>query len=913
MKMKKLIRYGCCIGLVAILLSANVFAQGIVISDLRCEHEKDPLGIDAGSPRLSWLLQSDGRCTCQTSYRVLVASSPAKLEAGQGDLWDSGKVRSDQSHLLSYAGKKLSSHQQCFWKVRIWDAADHPSQWSPSARWTMGILSPRDWSASWIAASPDSDPASPAEKQHKQSRLPIFRREFRVTKPLRRAVVYVCGLGHYELYLNGSKVGDRLLDPPWTNYRRKCIYATYEITSQICSDDNALGVMLGNGMYNVVGGRYTKFRGSFGRPKFILHLRLEYDDGTVGLMASDSSWKVAEGPITFSCVYGGEDWDARLEPAGWLKTGFDDASWSAAMEISGSQDVLRATVQPPVKAMQVFKPVTINETDKGVSVDFGQNSAAIPVLRLHGPCGSTVKVRTGEGPTAAGWDNTWFKYTLRGGGAEQFRPRFTSWGCRSILVEGATLNGKAADKPVVLEARALSLRCDSPSAGSFACSDELLNKIYRIVLWSIHSNYQSVLTDCPHREKLGWQEVSHLMAPSIHFIYNAAGFYDKIIDDCAEAQTPDGLVPDIAPEYVVFDGGFRDSPEWGSAFIINPHFLYLWTGDDAPIAKHYEAMKRYLDYLSSKSRDHILSHGLGDWLPRDKTPTPLVATAIYYRDLVLMAGYASRLGKHEDALQFQHEAQEVKKAFNTRFLNADAGSYAGGTQCAQGMSYILGLVPPQQREKALAVLVEDGRKKNGLTAGDVGNRYAILAFSAAGADELLYQIASNTYGVQARQASRTTLAEAWAGGQELSQNHCMLGHIMEWCHGRLAGIRPDPSAAGFRKIIIDPSPVESISWVKAHHDSPYGRVAVYWHKEADGLHLDVTVPANTTATVFVPAEAASDVIERKLPADKADGVEFLQMRKGKAVFSVASGNYEFISKRSSFSRPIQPARGGKTP
>ncbi len=547
--------------------------------------------------------------------------------------------------------------------------------------------------------------------------------------------------------------------------------------------------------------------------------------------------------------------------------------------------------------MQAFKPVTVNETDKGVSIDFGQNSAAIPVLRLRGPCGSTVKVRTGEGPAAAGWDKTWFEYTLRGGGEEEFRPRFTSWGLRSILVEGATLNDKATDKPVFLDASALSLRCDSPAAGSFACSDELLNKIYHIVLWSIHSNYQSVLTDCPHREKLGWQEVSHLLGPAIHFIYDAAGFYDKIIEDCAESQTADGLVPDIAPEYVVFGGGFRDSPEWGSAFIINPHFLHLWTGDDAPIARHYEAMKRYLAYLRSKSKDHILSHGLGDWLPREKTPTPLVATAIYYHDLVLMAGYAAQLGKREDVLKFENEAEEVKKAFNVRFLNATTGSYANGTQCAQGMPYILGLVPPEQGEKALEVLVREGRKKKFLTAGDVGNRYAILAFSAADADQLLYELALKTYGVQARQAGRTTLAEAWAGGQELSQNHCMLGHIMEWCHGRLAGIRPDPSAVGFRKTIIDPVPIDSISWVKAHHDSPHGRIAVHWHKKDNGLHLQVMIPANTTATVFVPAKAAADVMEGTLPAEKSEGVEFLRMENGKAVFSVASGSYEFISKR----------------
>ncbi len=281
----------CFVGLVLFLFAANTFANGIVVSDLRCEHTKDPLGIDAAKPRLSWLLKSDQRCQRQTAYRVLVASSRAKLDADRGDLWDSGKVESDRSHLVCYGGKKLASHQACFWKVRIWDADGRASAWSRPSRWTMGILSREDWKARWIAATPDLAATAQASKKLKQSRLPIFRREFLTKKSLRRAVVYICGLGHYELYLNGAKVGDRLLDPAWTNYRKKCVYATYEITDQVRSGENSLGVMLGNGMYNVVGGRYTKFRGSFGQPKLILHLRLEYDDGTVEHVTSDSSWK----------------------------------------------------------------------------------------------------------------------------------------------------------------------------------------------------------------------------------------------------------------------------------------------------------------------------------------------------------------------------------------------------------------------------------------------------------------------------------------------------------------------------------------------------------------------------------------------------------------------------------------------
>ncbi len=859
-------------------------AENHKVARLRCEHLVDPLGIDRETPRLSWQMIAEKRGARQTAYHILVASSPEVLAQDRGNLWDSGKVKSDRSHLVSYEGKTLASHQRCFWKVRVWDANDKALSWSQPARWSMGILTPEHWQARWITASEKGPVTS----------LPIFRRELQVTKPLHRAVVYVSGLGHYELYLNGEKVGDRLLDPPWTNYRKTCLYATYDITEDLSKGTHALGIMLGNGMYNVKGGRYTKFKGTFGQPKLIMHLRLEYADGTVERVVSDKSWLVTEGPITFSCVYGGEDRDARREPVGWLKTGFDDARWRQAVEVNGPGGALRATIQQPVKATQVFEPVKMTQDEKGVTIDFGQNSAAIPVVRLKGLSGATVRIRTGERAIAGGWNRTWFDYTLRGNGEEEFSPRFTSWGHRSILVEGSVLKAnKAADKPVVLGAKALSIRCSAPLAGSFETSDELINKIHHIVLWSIHSNFQSVLTDCPHREKLGWQEVSHLMGPSFMFIYDAAGFYTKILDDCAEAQTAEGMIPDIAPEYVKFRGGFRDSPEWGSAFIINPYFLHLWTGDDAPIAKHYGAMKRYLAYLRNKSRDGILSHGLGDWMPGEKTPTPLVATAIFYHDLDLMAQYATQLGKPNDAKAFRAEADAVRKAFNAKFL-VNTAKYANGTQCAQGMPSALGLVPSDQYEKALGLLVADGKAKKKLTAGDVGNRYAILSFAEAGAHELLYEISTATYGHQARQPDRTTLAEAWRGGA--SQNHCMLGHILEWYHGWLAGIRPDSAGPGFKKVIIAPNPVGDLSWVKAHHDSPHGRITTHWRREGAGFYLDVTIPPNATATVYMPAKARSDVTEGGLSTTKAKGVKFLRMENGKAVLSVDSGHFQFASK-----------------
>jgi alpha-L-rhamnosidase len=876
-------------------------AADLTVARLRCAYRANPLGVEAAHPRLSWGLQSAQRGQRQTAYQVLVASSAESLAKDQGDLWDSGKVVSDQSIHVPYAGKPLASRMQCYWKLRAWDKNDRPSSWSEPARWTMGLLKPTDWQARWIAAS---------------APLPLLRREFRVAKPVRRADLYVCGLGFYELHLNGQKVGDSVLDPGWTNYRKTCLYAAYDVTRQLVEGDNALGVMLGNGMYNVAGGRYTKFTGSFGPPKLVLQLHIEYADGSSSIVVSDGSWKTAAGPTTFSCIYGGEDYDARKEPAGWDRPGFDERSWTPARVVEGPGGRLVAQSAPPIKVMQEFKTVKVTQPQPGVFVyDLGRNFSGWPRLTVQGPIGAVVKMTPGELLDDAGMVTqrssggpTWFSYTLQGGDKEVWHPRFSYYGFRYVQVEGAAPaeDNAPPDRPRVLDLTGQFVHSSAETVGHFSCSDPKINQIHDLIDAAILSNLQSVLTDCPHREKLGWLEVSHLLAGGIIFNYDVPTLCAKICNDMQEAQLPGGLVPDIAPEYTVFRGGFRDSPEWGSAYVIDPWQVYQWYGDSSLLTMHYAGMKKYVAYLGGKSKGHIVSHGLGDWYdigPRPPgesqlTSKGLTSTAVYYQDLTVLQQTAKLLNKPEEAERFAQQAAHVRAAFNRAFFHPD-GRYDRDSQTANAMPLTLGIVEADHRAAVLENLVRSIRAGgNHVTAGDVGFSYLVRALSDGGRGDVLHDVVCNPNGpgyVYQLAKGATSLTEAWDTNPASSQNHCMLGHAEEWFYRGLAGIAPDPAGPGFKRLFLKPQIVGDLAWVAARYESPYGDVQCTWKPEANRLVVDVSVPPNATATVYIPTRNVESVMEGDQPAARAEGCRLLRHDAQTAVFEVGSGRYRFLT------------------
>ncbi|MBI2512764.1 MAG: family 78 glycoside hydrolase catalytic domain [Opitutae bacterium] len=709
----------------------------------------------------------------------------------------------------------------------------------------------------------------------------LARREFAVKPALRRALVHVSGLGHYELSVNGQRVGQDLFSPGWTTYEKVVLYDTHDVTALVRAGGNAIGVTLGGGMFNVRAGRYVKLETRFRPLTVIAQLRLEYADGSVEFLGTDEQWQVRPGPITFSNMYGGEDYDARLEPTGWDKPGFAAKDWSRAAIAPGPGGELRGAshAPPPIRAFDVLPPRATNALRPGVTVyDLGQNASLMPRLRVRGPAGTVVRIIPAElldkdgavdrRSCSRGTGEAWWQYTLAGRPeGEEWFSKFFYHGARYLQVElSAPAGADAAKLPVVDSLVGIVVHTASPPAGEFACSNDLFNRTRTLIRWAQRSNLMSVITDCPHRERLGWLEQYHLNGPALRYEFDLTRLYAKTFDDMEAAQTPTGLVPDIAPEYVVFSHAFRDSPEWGSAIILAAWQHYQFTGDERPLRLHYDAMCRYVAYLRGKSKGGLLSHGLGDWYdigPKGPgrsqlTPIPLTATATFFEDLKTLAAIATLLGKPADAQQFAAEAAAVKTAFNREFFHADTGSYATGSQCGNAMPLVFDLVEPAARSRVVDALVRDVQTR-GLTAGDVGYRYLLRALADGGRSDVVYALNNQSekpgYGYQLAHGA-TSLTEAWNAGRGSSQNHFMLGQIMEWFYHDLAGIQPDPAGPGFQKIVIRPAIVGDLTWVKASYESPRGPIAVAWQRDGRAVTLDVTIPANTTATVHVPGETS---------------------------------------------------------
>jgi alpha-L-rhamnosidase len=787
----------------------------------------------------------------QSAYEVRVGTSP-----GSANLWDSGRTASDESSGVPYRGRKITSSESVYWQVRVWDETGQVSRWSAISTWTAGIMRKKDWQAHWIGGV--------HLKQATDSLL--LRREFQVHSGLKQAIVHVTGLGQYEMRVNGQKVGTDLLTPGWTDYRKTVLYDTYDITNLLTSGENAAGILLGNGMDNVHGPRYTKFTGTFGPQKAMAQIQLLYKDGSKQTLITDNQWGVHPGPITYSSVYGGEDIDLRLVPKGWDEPHFV-GKWPAATEMQGPGGVLRGTAfaAPPIRTIQTLKPHTVYPLREGVeTIDLGQNASIMVRFVASGPRGSRVRVIPAElikpdhsvDRTSSGGGDAWWQITLDGNKAVYF-PKFFYHGSRYVQVE---CSGGAH----VESLEGVVVHSSAPEIGEFSCSSELFNRIHTLVRWAQRSNLVSVITDCPHRERLGWLEQYHLNGPSLRYEHDLANLYAKTVQDMEDAQLPNGLVPDIAPEFTVFGGPFRDSPEWGSSIVLVPWQQYEFNGDTSLLKLHYDAMKKYVMYLRSTASDGIVSHGLGDWYDigpgepgfAKNTPTALTATAFYYQDAKIVSQAAALLGKTEDASLFSAESDHIREAFNKRFFNSAKGYYASGSQTSSAIPLVMGLVESENRGSVLSQLVSDIESRgNGITSGDVGYRYVLRALADAGRSDLVFAMNNQSdkpgYGYQLKMGA-TSLTEAWDAHASSSQNHFMLGQIVEWLYHDLCGIQPE---LGFKTFRIHPAPVEGLAWAKASFRSEYGLVESSWRREAGQIHYEITVPPNSHATVELDGHA----------------------------------------------------------
>lgn len=907
---------------------SSVQARNIDITDMYCENQENPLGVQSEKPIFAWKLTANTRNVNQSAYRILVADNPELLKKNIGNVWDSGKCASDESLGIIYAGKTLKSAVCYYWKVKVWDSREVESLWTEIRYFRMGLLKQEDWApAKWIAMEvvPQKYVVYPGYQLagnkvdflDREARMPQFHKKFELKKKkVLSAIAFVSGLGHFEFSVNGKKVGDHFLDPGWSKYDKSSLYVTFDVTEQLCNGENVIGVRLGNGFLHIPrdSSRYRKLISTFSFPKMICKVRITYTDGTVEDINSDSDWKVAPSPITFSSIYGGEDYDATLEQVGWNVSGFDATSWDNAMVVPAVGQ-LSSQTSPPLKTSKQFNSITVYETQPGIYIyDFGQNASAIIDLKVKGKRGGKVTMKPAEYLTDNGLANQnnsgcpyWFSYTLSGRGTEHWQPSFSYYGFRYIQLEGAVPAGAKNPKglPVVEDLKLLHVSNDSEPVGKFTCSSQIFNNIYSLIDWSIRSNMSHVLTDCPHREKLGWLEVTHLMSAPIAFCYDIKRMYLKIIEDMKYSQLENGLIPNTAPEYANFPHDFRDSPEWGSAGVILPWFLYQWYGDKSVLKNNYELMVTYVDYLTSRTKYHILYHGLGDWYDlgpahpgySQLTARGLTPTALYYYDLNVLAATSKLLGKESEYQKYTDLATKVKIAFNAKFFNKEKGYYDRGSQTANALPLYMNLVDEEDRQNCLKHIIADIRSRNNsITAGDIGFSYLLRVLESEGASDIIFDMNSQSdkpgYGYQLKQGA-TSLTESWAALKTASHNHCMLGHLMEWFYGGIGGIRNDKESVAFKKIVIHPELVGDINSADVVFNSPYGNIRSKWEIKNETFICKVVVPVNTKAWIYLPSTNQENIKEGGKPVRNIEEIRFMGIENERSIYEIGSGEYVF--------------------
>ncbi|MBN1417194.1 MAG: family 78 glycoside hydrolase catalytic domain [Planctomycetes bacterium] len=907
------------------LIAAAVPALGAIEPiDLRCEGLSDPIGIDGSRPRLSWIVESRERAQVQNGYHILAATSPEKLAPGEADLWDTGRVESDRSVLVPYGGSPLASGRRIHWKLRVWDKDDAMSRWSEPAWFEMGLLEPDDWRAVWIARA--RPPRIREEAFYEDDPAPLFRKTFRIEKPVARARIYISGLGYYELRLNGERVGDRLLDPAWTSYAKRVLYSTYDVTERLREGENAIGAMLGNGWYDPLplrmwGWLNLRDHLAIGTPRMIAMLAIEFADGTRRTIGTDESWRTTGGPMIRNSVYLGEVFDARREPAGWDEPGFDDGEWEGAALAKEPVGPLRAQMLPPIRMKERLVPKAITEPKPGVFIfDLGENIAGWAWIRVRGPAGTRVTLRYGEllhpdgtlnGMTAVcgqikgngaknspGAPATAFQtdaYILRGGTEETWMPRFTFHGFRYVEVTGFP------GRPDRESLRGIVVRSDIETIGRFACSNPLFNRIDAMVRRTFFGNIFGVQSDCPHREKFGYGGDIAATSEAALLLFDMGTFYAKAVRDLADAARADGGLTETAPFVGIADqglGGKSGPIGWGTAHPLLIRQLYRYCGDRELLEEQFETARRWVDFIASKVPDRIVAKGIGDHESLAAKQVPLTSTAFFHLNSRLVADAARILGRSDDAERYTALAEDIRRAFNEKFLAKGTGRFGTATQADQAIALALDLAPPEEREAALRVLAGDiAAHQNHVTTGIFGTKYMLQALADAGrADLAATMVGQKTFPGWGHMLERgaTTLWEHWEGSDNtFSNNHPMFGSVSEWMMKSLAGIAPDPEARGFDKIVIRPQIAGDLTWARGTYRSVRGEVRSAWKIEGDRLALDIEIPANATATVHIPGGDPAKVKEGGKPASDADGVTLLRSDPRAAVYRVGSGRYRF--------------------
>jgi alpha-L-rhamnosidase len=791
------------------------------------------VGIDVRQPRFAWVDRHTGRAQSQSAFQLLVASSPELLAQNKGDQWDTGKTASDDPTQVVYNGKPLESDHSYWWKVRYWDKDGNASEYSQSASFDVALFSADDWKGQWIGGANQ------------------LRQEFTLAEAPRRARAYVCGLGYYELRVNGLKIGNNYLDPGWTTFDKRDLYVTYDITANLHRGSNAAGVMLGEGWF--------KSR------VLLVQLEIELASGKHVSVSSGPTWKAKNGPIVSDSVWDGEVYDARLETTGWDQPEFKDGGWAPAQIVKAPGGVLSAQMMPPIQDVDSMVPVALTNPRPGVYVyDMGQNFSGWVDLHVSGPRGAQVQLRFAELLYDTGMINreniraakARDIYILRGDGEECYHPTFTYHGFRYVEVTGYP------GTPSLDSLRGHVVHTAVKTTGSFVASKPLLNQIHKMIRWSDLTNLHSVPTDCPQRnERMGWMGDAQVSSEGVRLNFDMTAFYTNFLRDMRDVQGADGTLMDTVP----FGGyGARPAdPAWGTAFPLITWYVYQQTGDRRIVEENYDGLKKYEEFLHGRAPDNFLSYSLyGDWVATEKTPGAEVSDFYYYYDTLVLSKMAAALGNSADAETYAQRAVLIKDAFNKEFFDPKTANYTTGTQTANDLPLFLEMVPKEYRGKVAGNLINNILYEHDthLTTGLAGLRYLFPVLTQVDQSSLAYDLATQTtfpsWGYMLVNGA-TTVWELWqnkVGPHMNSQNHHMMGSIDAWFYEGLGGINVDPEQPGYRHFRIEPQVTRDLTSVSASVGTVRGEVTSSWTHEPGVITLQVDVPVNSTATVAIPEE-----------------------------------------------------------
>ncbi|WP_300598207.1 alpha-L-rhamnosidase [Niabella sp.] len=886
-----------------------VMQAQLAVQGLKCEQLENPVGLDVVQPRLNWQLKSNQYNVKQTAYRIWVASSKALLDAGKPDLWNSGKVISDESVLVAYKGKPLITNGHCFWKVQVF-SNKNDSAWSDMGQWSIGLLNASDWKAKWIGY----DKASSWDSITQWSRLSAryFRKGFVVQQKIKTAVLHIAGLGLYELYLNGKRIGDQVLAPIPTNYRKSVLYNSFDVSADLVKGNNAIGVVLGNGRFFTMRQNYKPQKiNTFGYPKLLLQLEITYADGSRKLIVSDNSWKfTANGPIRTNNEYDGEEYDATKEFPGWTTASFDDTKWQRPELVIAPEGTLRTQLTPGMRVMDSIHPKKMSRLNDSVYIlDLGQNFAGWLRMKVKGVRGQRIQLRFAESLQPDGSLYTanlrdarvTDVYTLKGDGEEQWQPSFVYHGFRYVEIIGYP------GVPSVNDFMGLLIYDQMTTAGKLETSNVTLNQVLKNAWWGIASNYKGMPVDCPQRnERQPWLGDRTQGALGESYLFNNVTLYAKWLDDIRESQTAEGAIPDVAPAFWNY---YSDNVTWPAAYILVAEMLYRQYGDRQSIVKHYPSMKKWMEYMQRKymKDDLIAKDKYGDWcvppesleLIRSKDPLrntdgTLLATAYYYHLLETMKQFAVLAGRPGDVTGYNQLTVRIKKAFNKAFLNGD--HYSNNTITANLLPLYFGIVPEEKialvKQQLIQKLQQDGMH---ISTGVIGTQWLMRGLTKYGYADAAFTLATNktypSWGYMAAQGA-TSIWELWNGNtanpQMNSQNHVMLlGDLVTWSFESLAGIQTEPDAVAFKKIRMRPVFAKGLDSVNASYESPYGLIKSSWKRKGNALDWAIELPANTSAVINIPSDKVTVSGQPlKQVTDRKNNTTHLELGSGRYSFKI---------------------------